>query len=199
CFYASQTYNDIPERDGRRILVPWGQMATPGMPFNQMMGIPVELTLRKTEEGLRLFTNPVRELEKLRAKCVGFKSETLHADRNPFSAVTGELLDIEVELSPGSAEELTFLLRGVPVVYDVSHQELRCQDRKAVLKPINGKIRLRFLVDRTSIDIFGNNGQLYMPMGVLVPSHNFSVVLSMKGQGARLEAAKAFILKSAWR
>jgi fructan beta-fructosidase len=29
CFYASQTYTDVPPADGRRILIPWGQMARP--------------------------------------------------------------------------------------------------------------------------------------------------------------------------
>jgi len=68
CWYASQTYTDIPAEDGRRILVPWGQMATPGMPFNQMMGVPVELTLRTTDEGPRLLANPVKEHALLRVK-----------------------------------------------------------------------------------------------------------------------------------
>ncbi|HWQ91869.1 MAG TPA: glycoside hydrolase family 32 protein, partial [Clostridia bacterium] len=60
CWYASQTYSDIPARDGRRILIPWGRMTArevpfhQGMPFNQMMGLPVELTLRNTDDGLRL-------------------------------------------------------------------------------------------------------------------------------------------------
>src|SRR5690606_26544132 len=54
CFYASQTFSDIPPEDGRRILIPWGTVALPGMPFNQMMGLPVELTLHRTPAGLRL-------------------------------------------------------------------------------------------------------------------------------------------------
>src|SRR6185312_3341113 len=75
CFYASQTFNNIPASDGRRILIPWGGTADDsgpiplykGMPFNQMMGIPVELTLRTTADaGLQLFVVPVRELDTLR-------------------------------------------------------------------------------------------------------------------------------------
>ena len=53
-WYASQTFNDIPAEDGRRILIAWGQVELPGMPFNQMMGAPVALTLRTTADALRL-------------------------------------------------------------------------------------------------------------------------------------------------
>ena len=61
CWYASQTYTDMAQEDGRRILIPWGQIGFPGMPFNQMMGLPVELTLRSTRYGPRLFANPAKE------------------------------------------------------------------------------------------------------------------------------------------
>ena len=65
CFYASQTYNNLPPADGRRIQIAWGRIATPGMPFNQCMLFPCELTLRTTEDGLRMFAAPVREIETL--------------------------------------------------------------------------------------------------------------------------------------
>ncbi len=66
-FYAAQTYSDIPARDGRRIQIGWGQIATPGMPFNQMMTFPCELTLRTTADGPRLCFQPVKELKRLHA------------------------------------------------------------------------------------------------------------------------------------
>ena len=66
CFYASQTFNDAP--DGRRVLIGWGTMSLPGMPFNQMMCFPCELTLRTTPEGIRLFFQPVKEIDAMIAK-----------------------------------------------------------------------------------------------------------------------------------
>ena len=68
CFYASQTFSDIPKEDGRRIQMTWGDNDSPGMPFNQMIGFPVVLTLHTTDEGLRMFAYPVKEIEKLYAK-----------------------------------------------------------------------------------------------------------------------------------
>lgn len=61
CFYASQTFN-LSKKDKRRILVPWGQINLPGMPFNQMMGIPVELNLRNNPAYAPLWITPIKEL-----------------------------------------------------------------------------------------------------------------------------------------
>lgn len=63
--YAAQTYNNIPESDGRRIQIGWGRIIHPGMPFKNMMLLPTELTLRTTKEGIRMFSTPVKEVEML--------------------------------------------------------------------------------------------------------------------------------------
>jgi sucrose-6-phosphate hydrolase SacC (GH32 family) len=198
CWYASQTFTDIPAKDGRRILIPWGRMATPGMPFNQMMGVPVELTLRTTEAGPRLLANPVKELASLRAKAHRIKPQPLNPGDNPLADLKGELLDLTAELAPGEASEVGFNLRGITVSYDVKKQELSCKDKKAALKLVDGNIRLRLMVDRTSIDIFGNDGRLYMPMGVIAAQDNLSLEAYAKGGSAKIIALEVHGLKSAW-
>lgn len=56
-FYAAQTWHDVPSDDGRRIQVGWMANASyPGMPFNQQMSFPVELTLQSTPNGIRMST-----------------------------------------------------------------------------------------------------------------------------------------------
>ena len=48
-FYAAQTFLNAP--NGRRIQIGWGQGITfPGMPFNQQMTFPVELSLRSRKD-----------------------------------------------------------------------------------------------------------------------------------------------------
>jgi fructan beta-fructosidase len=197
-WYASQTFNDVPAKDGRRILIPWGTIATPGMPFNQMMGIPVELTLRRLDGELQLCANPVQELRSLRVKSFKKKPQLLRPGDNPLRDVEGELFDIEAELAIGQATELGFNLRGVPLAYDVVRQELACKGQKAPLRPEDGKIRLRLLVDRTSLELFGNNGRIYMTVGVIMPEENRSLEVYAKGNDARIESLKVHELKSAW-
>jgi sucrose-6-phosphate hydrolase SacC (GH32 family) len=198
CFYASQTYSDIPAQDGRRILICWGQMATPGMPFNQMMGLPLELTLRTTDTGPRLFATPVKELDSLRVNSRTIRPGPLNPGENPLANLTGELLNITAELACGSAAEVGFNLHGIQVAYDVNKQELTCKDRKAPLEPVDGQIRLRLMVDRTSLDIFGNDGRLYMPMGVIGSPGDNSIAIYAKGGSAKIISFPVDELRSAW-
>jgi sucrose-6-phosphate hydrolase SacC (GH32 family) len=199
CFYASQTFTDIPPADGRRILIPWGQVALPGMPFNQMMGLPVKLTLRTAGQQLRLYVNPVKELQSLRGRRYAIEPQLLAPGRNPLAAVKGELLEILAEIQPGQATELGLKVRGVPVVYDVLKKELSCQGKTAPLALVDGKASLHLFVDRASIDIFGNKGALYMPMGVIVPWNNTSLDLYARGGEARIESLEVYELNSAWQ
>jgi len=48
--------------------------------------------------------------------------------------------------------------------YDINEEKLDCQERYAPLKPIEEIIKLRILVDRTTLEIFANDGQIYMPI-----------------------------------
>ncbi len=68
-YYAVQSYSDIPPADGRRIQIAWMTGGSyPQMPFNQQMSFPCELTLRKTEDGLRMYRWPVKEISNLYEK-----------------------------------------------------------------------------------------------------------------------------------
>jgi len=198
CFYASQTFTDIPADDGRRIQIGWGQVNTPGMPFNQMMTFPCELALRTTAEGIRMFTRPVEEIETLHGTRHAWTDEEIRPDVNLLAGVTGELFDIRAEFAVGDAAELGFVIRGVPVTCDVAAKTLRCKDKAGPLPPIDGKIRLQILVDRTSIEIYGNDGQTYMPIGGVLPEANKTLALTAKGGAATAKALEVHELRSAW-
>jgi sucrose-6-phosphate hydrolase SacC (GH32 family) len=199
CFYASQTFNNIPKEDGRRIQIAWGRVAMPGMPFNQMMLFPVTLRLQTTEEGPRMFAEPVREIGKLHKRKRQWKNEILKPGDNLLSKLSGELFHIRAELKiDDDVQETGFVIRDVPVVYDVQKQQLSCQKKSAPLKPVDGKIRLEILVDRTSIEIFGNNGRMYMPIGVILAGNSKSLEIFTKGGNTKIESLDVIKLRSIW-
>ena len=200
CFYASQTFNNIPKEDGRRIQIAWGRVAMPDMPFNQMMLFPVTLRLQTTEEGPRMFAEPIREIKQIQRRKRQWKNKTLKPGDNLLSGLSGELFRIQAELKiDDDVEETGFVIRDVPVVYNVKKQQLSCQKKTATLKSVNGKIRLEILVDRTSIEIFGNNGRVYMPMGVLLADNSKSLEIFTKGGNTQVESLIVYKLGSVWR
>ena len=199
CFYASQTFTNIPESDGRRIQIAWGRVAMPKMPFNQMMLFPVTLSLHTTEKGPRMFARPVREIEKIHKHKWQWNSKSLKPSENLLSGVSGELFHIRAELKVGDARQTGFVIRDIPVIYDVKKQQLSCHKKTASLKPANGNIRLELLVDRTSIEIFGNDGRMYMPIGVILADNSKSLEIFTKGGNTEVQSLEVFELDSAWK
>jgi len=197
-FYAAQTYSDIPARDGRRIQIGWARIATPGMPFNQMMAFPCELTLRSTTDGPRLCFQPVKELGRLRAARHAWSAMTLAPGTNALAGIPGDLFNLHAQFTVGKAGEVRFVIRGVPVVYDAAKQELVCRDRRNPLPPVNGKVRLQVLVDRTSLEIFGNDGLLYMPMAGEFTPDDRSLALTVTDTAVRFASLEVNELRSIW-
>lgn len=196
-FYAAQTYSNAP--DNRRVQIGWGQGITfPGMPFNQQMTIPVDLSLRLTAAGPRLYAWPVEEIESLQSMLHAFADVRVPPGENPLEDITGELFDIEAEVELGDARSCGFEVRGIAVTYDVGRQEIDCGGVKAPLRPEEGVIRLRLLVDRGSIELFGNGGQVAISAGVKPARDNKSLKFSAAGGAVRLPSLTVCELRSAW-
>ena len=198
--YAAQTFSDIPAEDGRRIQIAWLQQELPGMPFNQMMTFPVELTLRTTGDGPRLFVNPVQEIELLHDQRHAWENETLaEGGANLLAGLGGDLFHLRAELEVGDAEEVGFIIRGVPVLYHAAKHQVTCGRMSGALRPVEGKIRLELLVDRASIELFGNSGETYLVAGMIPPDDNTSLELISKGGTATVTSLEVYELRSAWR
>lgn len=197
-FYAAQTFSDIPTSDGRRIQIGWGQVATPGMPFNQMMCFPCELTLRTTPDGIRLHFQPVKEVSLLHAKSHRVPVQPLKSGDNPLADVHGELFDIRAELELSGATEVGLRVRGTAITYDAKTQELVCLNRRAPLKLADGRIRLQILADRTSLEIFAADGLVFMPMAVTPKDDDRSLSVFARGGTAMLHSVEVHELRSIW-
>jgi levanase/fructan beta-fructosidase len=148
-FYASQTYSDAPR--GRRIQIAWMNGGNlPGMPFTNQMSFPCELRLVRLGEGWRVLRMPVKEISSLVSSSSVVSS---------FGELTqGDLLDIEASFAVGAEGAVEFDIRGASVSYDASSAKLAALGSETPLKPENGVVKLRILVDRSSVEVFGNDG-----------------------------------------
>jgi len=196
-FYASQTFSDMT--DGRRVQIAWGFLIhMPDMPFNQQMLFPVELSLRLTDDGIRMFANPVREIASIHGEEHRWTDVELRPGQNPLSGIVDGLYDIEAEFELGDTDEFGFRLNGVTVAYNVDEGILSCGRDKAALNPLDGKIRLRILVDRTTIEIFANGGHLYMPIRAIPEGETSGLAVFAEGGEALIRSLVIHELKSIW-
>jgi fructan beta-fructosidase len=195
CFYASQTFNNMP--DDRRVQIAWGQVPAPGMPFNQMMLFPVELTLRTTPDGLRMQAYPIREIRDLRGQRTLVTNETIQAGDNPLKALRGDCFDINALIEVGDSD-FGFRLRGHQLIYRVDTHTLTYGNRSAQVLPRQGQIRLRLLVDRTSMEIFANQGEVYMPMRCLPDEADTREIAFFSEGPVTVQRMAVFELKSIW-
>ncbi|MFO0951938.1 MAG: GH32 C-terminal domain-containing protein [Isosphaeraceae bacterium] len=197
-FYAAQTFSNTP--DGRRIQVGWGQGITfPGMPFNQQMTIPCELTLQKTPDGPRMFAQPVAEVASLRTG-PGIKARDLRVKPGAFETLTGQgdLMDVTVEVEVGEKGSFTLFVHGVPVQYDASLAELSCEKVTAPLPAEKGLVKLRVLVDRGSVEVFGNGGRVVLSKGVIPPRDERGVAIRAGRGDLTVRSIEVHPLRSAW-
>ena len=221
-FYAVQTFSDIPASDGRRIQIAWMNGGRyPGMPFNQQMSFPCELKLRRLPGGLRICRLPVKEIELLHAKEHSWSGRVVRPGEDLLAGIQGELFDIRAEIDVGPAEArrlgrspstqptdssagranptISLLLRGEPVTYTVADKKLACLGRSAVLAPVDGRIKLQILLDRTSIEVFANDGCVSMTSCFLPRAEAKPLALQMTGGPVRIVSLKVFDLSSAWK
>jgi len=196
--YAAQTYSDMCATDGRRVQIAWMRTTMPGMPFNGCMAFPCELSLRTTPEGIRLYSQPVREIETLHRRGHHWEDLALPAGELTLDGVEGELFDIRATIEPAAASQVGLTVLGVPVTYDVASATLACEGRSAPLPLVDGAITLQILVDRTSVEVFGNDGAIALPLGVVPPGADVPVSLLAGGDGAVVKTLDVFELASIW-
>jgi len=172
-FYAAQTFNNGP--DGRVVQIGWMNdrrkecpYLVKKMPFNQQMAFPTDMTLRTTPEGIRLYRWPVKEIASLYKKTHTFEDITSEAATRALSKVKPELIDMSIEFVPGD-EKLTLTVRDIDITYGnmmklrtaKGIKEVKCfsYNEKTCPAPIiDGKVRLRILGDRTSMELYANDG-----------------------------------------
>jgi fructan beta-fructosidase len=193
-FYASQTFSNAPGH--RRIQIGWARGTDfPDMPFNQQMNVPVELTLKTAADGVRMLAMPVKEIELLR----GEKREWKNFDMNQKTVVdaSAEPADVEMTFRPGTAEHIYIGVRDIFLVYDVKRQQLASRNNKASLPPIDGVVRLRAIIDRGSVEVFGNGGLVAMCIPVLSKFTGYS--FKADGGNAQVDSFELWPLRSTWK
>lgn len=173
-FYAAQTFNNGP--DGRVVQIGWMNdrhqecpFLVEGMPFNQQMAFPTDLTLRTTPDGIRLFRWPVPEIKSLYQKSHTFGDLTVESANKALSVLKPELVDLSIEFTPGDDAVVDLTIRSVKITYGnlmklrtaTGVREVKCfhfNGKSCPAPIIDGRVKLRVLADRASLELYANEG-----------------------------------------
>lgn len=197
-FYAAQTWNNTGSRIIQIGWMAWViKEAYPGMPFNQQMSFPCELSLRKTREGIHVCRMPVEEIASLRVSSDSIDQIVIQAGEEFQFGGRGDLFDItaEIEAAPGVA----FGIRLHE--FDIAFRDgcIQCLGKEAPLKTHNGMISLRILVDRTSVEIYANEGEVCMSSCFLPNEQDTTIRCHADNGTIRLQRLAVHKLSSAWK
>lgn len=194
-FYAAQTFENHPQ--GHRVQIAWGRVEAENAPFTQLMSFPTSLSLRTTSEGVRLCREPVESIRSLRIRTYDFSSRSLTT--SPMLAdLNGEAWDIEAEIDVGTGSPVLMSIGSDEYSYQPASQMLNGPKGAMLIPLTDRRLRLRVLVDRTMVEIFGDRGQAY---GLFVrsnPGGNAALALRTTWGQGHVEKLSVHSLGPAW-
>lgn len=227
--YAGVTWSDIPKADGRRLFLGWmsnWQYANvvPTDTWRSAMTIPRQLTLQHTPLGLRLFSTPAKELEKLRDKAASLKAQEIKGLQDVtkqlgFAPTQMEAI-LEIELPEGSAANVGIELSNSKsetyrIGYDAAKPAFYSDRTKAgkqafsdvfadqltvMPRMVNGNtLQLHVFFDRASAELFADGGASVMT-DIYFPNEDFNQIKLFSENGAvQLKKADFYNIKSIWK
>jgi sucrose-6-phosphate hydrolase SacC (GH32 family) len=107
-------------------------------------------------------------------------------------------LDALIEFQIGDAQQVGMTIRGIEITCDVKSKELICLGRTAPVALEQQRLRLRAIVDRTSLEIFADDGLVYMPLAVVPAPDQKEITIFSRGGSASLQGGSVRVLRSIW-
>lgn len=221
--YATVTWSDAP--DGRRVALGWmsnWQYAAdvPTMQFRSANTLPREMGLFRAPDGeVYASSAPSPELEALRGKLAAkVKKTTVGRKARSFAlpSENGGICEILMDIEASKAKTVNVVFsnsQGEKVVmqYDPTAATLSFDRTQSGITDFSegfpavtvtptheasGRIALRIFVDRSSMEVFGNDGEFVMTNLVFPRTPYTALSVSAEGGNAKVENLRIYSLKS---
>ena len=221
-YYAAVTWNDAP--DGRRITIGWMNNwhyagATPTSPWRSAMSVPREVAPAHRRRPPAARPAPGRELRSLR----GWRSYRRHhrntpgghqdaprarqdaRDQGHAAARDAERAGLKVRTGGGEETVIGYDAAAGELYVDRTRSGRSDFSRdfpgvqRAPLAARNGKVRLRILVDWSSVEVFADRGQTVITDQIFPAATSDGVELFADGGSATVDSLKIRRLRSSWR
>ncbi|WP_281262293.1 GH32 C-terminal domain-containing protein [Saccharothrix carnea] len=211
-YYAPVSWEDAP--GGKRYMIGWmnnWQYAgnTPTSPWRSAQSVARQVGLRTVDGEVELVQEPVRALDRLHrgAPFIVRGSTVREGSRSLGERAAGRALDIRATFALRDADRVGLKVRGgagqeTVIGYDTTTGELYVDRtrsgrvdfspdfpavQRAPLAAVDGKVTLRALVDRSSVEVFGGAGQAVITGLVFPDPTSDGVEVFAEGGSARID------------
>jgi len=223
-FYATNSFNDMPQGDERRIWIGWTSnwlyaKDEPTVLWRGAQSIPRALTLRKISGQMLMVQAPVHELQSLRGKPFHLKDVTARyaTAKMARAGVKGECYELEAALEPGDRGEIGLRLRTKPGVGtvvgimpatgslfvdrtesgEVSFSKAFSGRFSTILSDTK-RVKLHIFVDRSSVEVFANDGEKVMTDRIYPPPESTGIEVYSTGGAGKVVSLTIWPLQSSW-
>ncbi|MDC1261357.1 glycoside hydrolase family 32 protein [Polaribacter sp.] len=198
--YAGVTWSNIPKKDGRKLFIGWMSnweyaRDVPTETWRSAMTIPRELKLKKNEKEFVLSSAPVTELSKYVSKTIVKETLTVNKQKTIITKSEIDLSRLRIQLEMNHlksdkydftfqnsfGDRLSFGIDNIKKQYYLNRQnsgKVTFSDKfantisKAPIKNPSNMLKIEVLVDKTSIEVFYNDGETIMTE-IFFPNESF--------------------------
>jgi fructan beta-fructosidase len=220
-FYAAASWAHLPDADSRHVWIAWMNSHhyardIPTAPWRGAMSLPREVSLRSESGALTLLQAPVATLAGLRGRHTHLGNLPLAETRRvPTVPGFGTQVEILAQFAPRSAHEFGLKVavgrhEQTLIGYDVPSATLFvdrsrsgripapifAERRAAPLAPRDGIVILHIFVDRSSIEVFANDGERVITEQIFPSAGSDGIELYAEGGIAHLQALDLWQLHS---
>ncbi|MGM9680496.1 MAG: GH32 C-terminal domain-containing protein, partial [Eubacteriales bacterium] len=219
--YATQSYFNDGSGNNRRIAISWIQdssaFSLSGKGWNGAMTLPYEQTLRTVNGKIILSSYPVAEVNDLRGdKIIDLDSVSVEQVGKALSQNPGVAYDAVITFTPSDGSVLQLDLRSdgqytTTLVYDSTSHVLRVVRGRSgsasgvptgtMEMPLypdkDGKVTVRILMDKSILEVFGNEGEAALCGMIFPDSDAINTVLSVSGN-LEIDSLEMWRMESIW-
>lgn len=217
--YAGVSWSDIPEEDGRRIFLAWmsnGKYAnvTPTEGWRSAMTIPRTLSLESRNGQVRLIQKPIQELQRIRTPILSLENTSLEEAQLRLSGLELDSFELIAEFVPGITEDFSIKVRKsdsqqTVIGYKGSENEIFVDrtlsgiidfqegfvgTHAVKLMTQNELIKLHIFVDRSSVEVFVNDGIAVITDLIFPEPESLGLGLHASQDGIQLQRFEIFKL-----
>ncbi|QGQ45430.1 levanase [Metabacillus sediminilitoris] len=227
-FYAAVEWSGIEGENSEKYWLGWmsnWQYAnnTPTSTWRSSMSLPRKMELTQTEEGLRLKQTPV-SIDSIRdnSQKVSFENKVISNESHLLDDFSGDTFEMiaEFDVSSSTASEFGFEVRKgstdefTKIGYDVANQKLFV-DRtnsdsfdygnnvvnmhEGPLPVSDGTVKMHIFVDRSAVEVFGNNGETVITDQIFPSPTSNGVKIYSKDGNVALKSLNIFPVESIWK